>query len=141
VLVADMGGARDFGYWGEVLTTGAEARGIAGLVIDGCVRDGAALAGHGFPVFSTGLALTGATKGQPGSVARPVTVGDVAVEPGDWVVGDVDGVVVVPGAAVDDVLAAGRARAEKERALFAALRDGATTVEQFGLDTRLIDGA
>ena len=68
VLVADMGGARDFGYWGEVLTTGAEARGIAGLVIDGCVRDGAALAAHGFPVFSTGLALTGATKEQPGSV-------------------------------------------------------------------------
>jgi 4-hydroxy-4-methyl-2-oxoglutarate aldolase len=74
-------------------------------------------------------------------VARPVTVGDVAVEPGDWVVGDVDGVVVVPGAAVDDVLTAGRARAENERALFAALRDGATTVEQFGLDTRLIEGA
>jgi 4-hydroxy-4-methyl-2-oxoglutarate aldolase len=141
VLVADMGGTRDFGYWGEVLTTGAEARGIAGLVIDGCVRDGDALAGHGFPVFSTGLALTGATKAQPGSVARPVTVGDVAVEAGDWVVGDVDGVVVIPGAAVDDVLAAGRARAEKERALFVALRDGATTVEQFGLDTRLIDGA
>ena len=74
-------------------------------------------------------------------MARPVTVGDVTVEPGDWVVGDVDGVVVVPGAAVDAVLTAGRARAEKERALFAALRDGATTVEQFGLDTRLIDGA
>ncbi len=141
VLVADMGGARDFGYWGEVLTTGAEARGIVGLVIDGCVRDCDALAGHGFPVFSTGLALTGATKEQPGSVARPVTVGDVAVELGDWVVGDVDGVVVVPGAAVDDVLAAGRARADKEFALFAALRDGATTVEQFGLDTGLIDGA
>jgi 4-hydroxy-4-methyl-2-oxoglutarate aldolase len=141
VLVADMGGARDFGYWGEVLTTGAEACGIAGLVIDGCVRDGDALARHGFPVFSTGLALSGATKEQPGSVARPVTVGDVAVEPGDWVVGDVDGVVVIPGAAVDDVLAAGHARAEKEQALFAALRDGATTVEQFGLDTRLIDGA
>jgi len=141
VLVADMGGTRDFGYWGEVLTTGAEARGIVGLVLDGCVRDGDALARHGFPVFSTGLALTGATKEQPGSVARPVTVGDVAVEPGDWVVGDVDGVVVIPGAALDDVLAAGRARAEKEQALFAALRDGATTVEQFGLDTRLIDGA
>jgi 4-hydroxy-4-methyl-2-oxoglutarate aldolase len=141
VLVADMGGTRDFGYWGEVLTTGAEARGIVGLVIDGCVRDDDALARHGFPVFSTGLALTGATKEQPGSVARPVTVGDVAVEPGDWVVGDVDGVVVIPGAALDDVLAAGRARAEKEQALFAALRDGATTVEQFGLDTRLIDGA
>ena len=68
-------------------------------------------------------------------------VGDVAVEPGDWVVGDVDGVVVVPGAALDDVLARGRARADKERALFAALRAGSTTVEQFGLDVRLIDGA
>jgi 4-hydroxy-4-methyl-2-oxoglutarate aldolase len=141
VLVADMGGTRDFGYWGEVLTTAAEARGIVGLVIDGCVRDGDALARHGFPVFSTGLALTGATKTKPGSVARPVTVGDVTVEPGDWVVGDVDGVVVIPGRAVDDVLTAGRARADKEQALFAALRDGATTVEQFGLDTGLIDGA
>ena len=141
VLVADMGGARDFGYWGEVLTTGAEARDITGLVIDGCVRDGDALAGHGFPVFATGLALTGATKEQPGSVARPVTVGDVAVETGDWVVGDVDGVVVIPGAAFDDVLAAGRARAAKEQTLFAALRDGDTTVAQFGLDARLIDGA
>ena len=141
VLVADMGGARDFGYWGEVLTTGAEARGITGLVIDGCVRDGDALAGHGFPVFATGLALTGATKEQPGSVARPVTVGDVAVETGDWIVGDVDGVVVIPGAALDDVLAAGRARAAKEQTLFAALRDGDTTVAQFGLDARLIDGA
>jgi 4-hydroxy-4-methyl-2-oxoglutarate aldolase len=68
-------------------------------------------------------------------------VGDVAVEPGDWVVGDVDGVVVVPGATIDDVLSAGLARAEKERALFGALRGGATTVEQFGLDTGLIDGA
>jgi 4-hydroxy-4-methyl-2-oxoglutarate aldolase len=141
VLVADMGGTRNFGYWGEVLTTAAEARGIVGLVIDGCVRDCDALAGHRFPVFSTGLALTGATKEQPGSVARPVTVGDVAVEPGDWIVGDVDGVVVVAGAAVDDVLAAGRARADREHALFAALRDGATTVEQFGLDAGLIDGA
>ena len=141
VLVADMAGERDYGYWGEVLTTAAEVRGIAGLVIDACVRDCDALAAHGFPVFSTGLALTGASKVQPGAIDRPVTVGDVAVEPGDWVVGDVDGVVVIPGAALDDVLAAGRARAEKEQALFAALRDGATTVEQFGLDTRLIDGA
>src|SRR3954453_2493945 len=49
VLVADMGGERDFGYWGEVLTTAAEARGIAGLVIDACVRDCDALAAHGFP--------------------------------------------------------------------------------------------
>jgi 4-hydroxy-4-methyl-2-oxoglutarate aldolase len=141
VLVADMGGARDFGYWGEVLTTGAEARGIAGLVIDACVRDCDALAAHGFPVFSTGLALTGASKVQPGSVDRAVSAGDVAVEPGDWVVGDVDGVVVIPGAQLHDVLAAGRARAAKEDALFEVLRRGGTTVEEFGLDTSLVEGA
>jgi 4-hydroxy-4-methyl-2-oxoglutarate aldolase len=141
VLVADMGGERDFGYWGEVLTTGAEARGIAGLVIDACVRDCDALAAHGFPVFSTGLALTGASKVQPGAIDRPVTAGDVAVEPGDWVVGDVDGVVIVPGAELDAVLAAGRTRAAKEAALFETLRAGGTTVEEFGLDAGLVEGA
>ena len=140
-IVAEMGGVRDYGYWGEVLTTGAEARGILGLVIDGCVRDCDALAAHGFPVFSTGLALPGATKEQPGSIEQAVNVGDVAVEPGEWFVADVDGVVVVPGARLDAVLDAGRSRADKEAALFDALRAGSTTVEQFGLDPGLIDGA
>ena len=141
ILVADMGGERDYGYWGEVLTTGAEARGIAGLVIDACVRDCDALAAHGFPVFSTGLALTGASKTQPG-VGRPaVTVGDVAVEPGDWIVADVDGVVVLPGAELDAVLAAGAARTAKEAALFDVLRAGGSTVEEFGLDPSLVEGA
>jgi 4-hydroxy-4-methyl-2-oxoglutarate aldolase len=141
ILVADMGGERDFGYWGEVLTTGAEARGIAGLVIDACVRDCDALAAHGFPVFSTGLALTGASKAQPGAIGRPVTVGDVAVEPGDWVVADVDGVVVLPGAELAAVLAAGAARTAKEAALFDVLRAGGSTVEEFGLDVNLVEGA
>jgi len=141
VLVADMSGERDFGYWGEVLTTAAEVRGIAGLVIDACVRDCDALAAHGFPVFSTGLALTGASKVQPGAIDRPVTVGDATVEPGDWIVGDVDGVVVLPGADLEAVLIAGRARAAKEDALFATLRDGGSTVEEFGLDSSLVEGA
>jgi len=141
VLVADMSGERDFGYWGEVLTTAAETRGIAGLVIDACVRDADALAAHGFPVFSTGLALTGASKTRPGAIDRPVTVGDVTVEPGDWIVADVDGVVVAPGGELEAVLAAGHARADKESALFDALRAGATTVDEFGLDTSLVEGA
>ena len=140
-LVVSVGIEAERGYWGEVLTTGAEARGIAGLVIDACVRDCDALAAHRFPVFSTGLALTGASKVQPGAIDRPVTVGDVAVEPGDWVVGDVDGVVVLPGAELDAVLAAAIARAAKEDALFEVLRGGGSTVEEFGLDPGLVDGA
>jgi 4-hydroxy-4-methyl-2-oxoglutarate aldolase len=141
VLVADMGGERDFGYWGEVLTTGAQARGVAGLVIDACVRDCDALGAHAFPVFSTGIALTGASKTQPGAIDRLVRVGDTAVEPGDWIVGDVDGVVVLPGADVEAVLAAGTARAATEVALFRVLRDGGSSVEEFGLDISRVDGA
>jgi 4-hydroxy-4-methyl-2-oxoglutarate aldolase len=138
-LVVDVGDVRELGYWGEVLTTAAEARGLTGLVIDGCVRDVAALAAHRFPVFSTGLALPGATKVLPGTVGDRAVVGGVDVALGDWVVGDGDGVVVVPGATVRDVVAAGHARAEKERGYFAALRGGATTLELLDLDPTPID--
>ena len=141
VLVVDVGELRELGYWGEVLTTAAETRGLAGLVIDGGVRDVAALRAHAFPVFSTTIALRGATKSRPGTIGAPVRVGDATVEAGDWVVGDEDGVVVIPGPALDDVLAAARARAEKEDGFFTALRSGATTVELLGLDPAPIEGA
>ena len=134
-----MGDERELGYWGEVLTTAAETRGVAGLVIDACVRDAAALAAHGFPVFSTGLALPGATKKHAGTIGAPVVVGDVEVATGDWVVGDVDGVTVVAGGSLDAVLTAGRERAEKEEGLFTALRAGATTIELLGLDDTVVD--
>jgi 4-hydroxy-4-methyl-2-oxoglutarate aldolase len=139
-LVVTVGEQREIGYWGEVLTTAAEARGLAGLVIDGCVRDVAALASHGFPVFSTGVALPGATKKEPGSVGLPAVVGDVEVSRGDWVVGDADGVTVVPGVDVEAVLGAGQARAEREDGIFSALRDGATTLELLDLDDDKITG-
>ena len=140
VLAAEVGIERERGYWGEVLTTAAKARGIAGLVIDGCVRDVAALQEHGFPVFSSGVALPGATKELPGATGGSAEVGDVRVQTGDWLVGDADGVTVVAATELDDVLAAGTARAEREQALFAALREGKTTVELLGLDPTPIDG-
>ena len=139
VLVVDGSDVPERGYWGEVLTTAAEAHGIAGLVIDGGVRDVAALESHGFPVFSALIALPGAAKVAGGTVGRPVTVGGVTVEPGDWVVGDVDGVVSIPAAALDEVLAAARTRATNERRLFAELRAGATTVALLGLDPSQLD--
>ena len=140
-LVVDVGEMRELGYWGEVLTTAAQSRGIAGLVIDGGVRDIAALEAHAFPVFSTTIALRGATKNRPGSVAHTVRVGDITVEPGDWVVGDADGVVVVPAAKTAAVIEAGRARADKEQGFFRELRAGATTLELLDLDHTLIEGA
>ena len=133
-LVVDVGDQPELGYWGEVLMTGAQARGLAGLVIDGGVRDVAALQAHRFPVFSTMIALRGATKNRPGSVGAVVTVGDVEVHRGDWIVGDADGVTVVGAGDLSAVLAAGRARAVKEEGFFAALRSGTTTMKLLDLD-------
>jgi len=138
VLVVDVGPVPDRGYWGEVLTTAAEAAGLAGLVIDGGVRDVAALQAHAFPVFSSTISLPGARKDQPGTVGAPVTVGGVSVARGDWIVGDVDGVTVVPGASLEAVCAAGEDREAKEVGFFTALRAGTTTVELLGLDASLI---
>lgn len=140
-LAVDAGIEPERGYWGEVLTTAAMARAIAGIVIDGCVRDAAALEAHAFPVFSAGIALRGATKELPGAIGGSAEVGDVDVRTGDWLVGDADGVTVAPASQVDDVLAAARGRAERERALFDALRDGKTTVELLGLDTSPVEDA
>ena len=140
-LAVEVGIERERGYWGEVLATAAQARGIAGLVIDGCVRDVAALEGHGFPVFSTGVALPGASKELPGAAGGSAEVGEVPVRTGDWLVGDADGVTVVAATELEDVLTAGAARAKSEQALFAALTDGKTTVELLGLDPTPIDEA
>jgi len=141
VLVVDASAIPDRGYWGEVLTTGAEARRLAGLVIDGGVRDASALEAHRFPVFSALIALRGASKNGPGSVGGTVEVGDVRVAPGDWVVADADGVTVVPLDELDSVLAAGRARAAKEDGFFRDLKAGKTTMDLLSLDASRITGA
>ncbi len=134
-LVVAASDPAERGYWGEVLTTAAEARGLLGLVIDGGVRDVAALEAHQWPVFSSVVALRGAAKVAGGEIGGTARVGDVDVQTGDWVVADRDGVTVIPGDRLDAVLEAGQARADKEAAMFMKLRGGATTVELLGLDT------
>jgi len=133
-LVVDVGNFRELGYWGEVLTTAAQARGLSGLVIDGGVRDITAIQAHGFPVFSSMIALRGATKSRTGVIRAPIHCGGVAVELGDWVVGYAEGVVVVPEATLADVINAGRVRAAQEAAMFRALWEGRTTLDLLGLD-------
>lgn len=135
VLVADVGEVAERGYWGEVLTAAALARGIQGLIIDGGVRDVDALEARRFPVFATMVALRGATKELPGTAGVSTVVAGVDVAPGDWVVGDRDGAVVVPAASLDDVRERGEARTKKERDMFEALAAGSTTVQLLGLDT------
>jgi 4-hydroxy-4-methyl-2-oxoglutarate aldolase len=129
------------GYWGEVLTTAAQAAGLTALVIDGEVRDLAAIEQHGFPVFARGVALRGAAKAGPGSLNVPIALGNALVRPGDWLVGDADGVVVIPGDALATCRDAAAIRAEKEAGFMARLSSGATTVELLSLDVANIENA
>ncbi|MDC7699444.1 RraA family protein [Vogesella indigofera] len=133
VLVVDTG---DFiaGYWGEVLTVAAEAAGIAGLVINGGVRDVAAIGKRHFPVFARGVSVRGTVKASAPAVGLPMIFGGVAVAAGDLVVADDDGVIIVPAAAVADTLQAGEARAAKESVMMSQLSQGATTLQLMGLD-------
>lgn len=128
------------GYWGEVLTTGAESAGIVALVIEGTVRDLSALERHRFPVFACGVALAGATKIGPGSVGERIVLGGVVVDTGDWLVGDADGLVAISAGQLLACQGKARERAAKESRFFEQLRAGSTTVELLGLDVGSIRG-
>jgi 4-hydroxy-4-methyl-2-oxoglutarate aldolase len=134
VLVVEVGGHYEAGYWGEIMTVAAQARAVVGLVIDGCVRDVEQIIGLGFPVFARGLCIRGTGKDTepPGALNEPITIGDVSISPGDLVVGDSDGVVAIPSDRVEEVLAKSRERQDKEAAIMERLRQGETTLDIYG---------
>lgn len=135
VLVVATTSPEEYGYWGEVLSEAAKARELAGLVIDGGVRDTVELARVGFPVFSAAVCIRGTSKdpASPGAVGQPVVIGGVRVERGDLIVADADGVVAIPAAQISEVLAASAARVEKETHIIAELRRGATSLDLYNL--------
>jgi 4-hydroxy-4-methyl-2-oxoglutarate aldolase len=134
VLVVHVSGAYEHGYWGEIMTTMAKVRGLAGLVIDGCVRDGTLLEQIGFPVFARGLCIRGTAKdyGAIGWLNETVLIGDVAVSAGDLVVGDGDGVVIVPRTRAADVVAKSLRRERDEATILERLQAGESTMQVYG---------
>ena len=135
VLVVDTKGGWEFGYWGEVMTVAAMMRNIAGLVIDGGVRDSTRLVELSFPVFSRAISIRGTGKNPcgNGAIGEPVLLGDVTVRRGDLVLGDADGVVILPPENIDNLLAEAEARERKEQAILDRLRRGETTIAVYGL--------
>ncbi len=132
VVVTSAHGRQDVALWGELLSTICLARGAAGVVCDGPVRDVAQIRELGLPVFASGavpydingrLEVLGHT--------RPITAGGLAIAPGDLVVADDDGVVVVPVALIDEVLARVAAKAQGESGFLDAIRAGAPASEAF----------
>ncbi len=134
VLVADVGEDAEYGYWGDIMGTGAMAQGITGLVLNGCVRDQVELKEMGFPVFSAGLSIRGTSKkfDGAGSLKEPITIGDVTINHGDLVLGDNDGLVIIPADQVEEGIQKSIERENKEEATKARLRGGETSMEIYG---------
>ncbi|MEO5737272.1 MAG: 4-carboxy-4-hydroxy-2-oxoadipate aldolase/oxaloacetate decarboxylase [Variovorax sp.] len=137
VLVVDAKGFMEAGPWGDVLTIQAMKVGIAGLVINGCVRDANLIIELGFPVFCRGLSIKGTGKNQPGRVNVPIAIGDVLIHPGDIIVGDRDGLAVVPLGEVESAIASSLAREDKEAGQRKAIGEGAMTADLLGLTETL----
>jgi 4-hydroxy-4-methyl-2-oxoglutarate aldolase len=133
IIVATVGGFLLAGAWGEILTEAALACGVAGLVIDGAVRDIDAIEALRFPVFSRGLAIGSCTKERPGKLDVPIQLGGAAVRPGDLVVGNADGLVVVEQGRIEEVYQAAVERRKRESEIITKLRQGRTTLELLGL--------
>jgi len=129
VIVATVGGAEDYGYFGDLMAASALARGIEALAIEGCIRDSEEIIEAGFKIFSKGLCIRGTGKGTLGVINYPTVFGGQTINPGDLIVGDDDGLVVVRREECEEVLKKTQARVEKECEKEKVLATGVSSVE------------
>jgi 4-hydroxy-4-methyl-2-oxoglutarate aldolase len=134
VLVLANGGGTQGALWGDVACTFAAKKGIAGVVADGPVRDIEALRSMNFPVWSTSISPSHPEKRGPGSVNVPIVADGVLVEPGDVIVADDDGVLVIPQAHLARAVEGARARAAKEVAIRARVETGESLFEILNME-------
>ena len=139
VLVVATTSPSSDGLFGELFATALAQRGVRGVVLGSGVRDVAELRGMGFPAWSTAVSAQGSVKATAGAVNVPVVLGGQQVCPGDVVLADDDGVLVVPRADVPRALSAGQARLDKEAATRAAFQAGELGLDRYGLRSKLPD--
>lgn len=137
VVVMGLSSANADGMFGDLLATSFRARGAVGLVIDASVRDTAELRDLRFPVWSKAVNAKGTIKATVGSVNTPVLCAEALIHPGDVIVGDDDGVVVVPAAKAAQVAQAALAREQKETATRARLAAGELGLDIYDMRAKL----
>lgn len=135
VVVVDAGGVVTQAIIGEIMSTYAAKRGIAGLVIDGAIRDSGAIGNVNFPVYARAVTHRGPYKNGPGEINVPVAVGGIVVHPGDIVFGDEDGIVCIPQELAVDVIRVSEAQRKKEDGVLKAIAKG--TVDRTWVDQTL----
>uniref|UniRef100_UPI004039A515 RraA family protein n=1 Tax=Variovorax sp. BK018 TaxID=3450241 RepID=UPI004039A515 len=129
VLVIDGKGDQTAALMGTIMMTACKKLGIAGVVIDGAARDSLEIEEMDFPVFSVGTNPNGPTKMVPGRIGHPVSVGGVIVNPGDFVIGDADGVVVVEREKIEGLLPSAAKKVKDEAARIEAIKGGDTNAK------------
>jgi 4-hydroxy-4-methyl-2-oxoglutarate aldolase len=137
VLVVATNSPSTDGLFGELFATALAHRGVRGVVLGCGVRDVAELREMGFPAWSRAVSAQGSVKATAGAVNVPVVLGGQTIHPGDVVLGDDDGVMVVPRADVPGALTAGQARIDKEAASRAAFEKGELGLDRYGLRDKL----
>lgn len=133
VLVLAARGGMNNAVWGHVMTEAAKKRGLAGVVIDGCIRDSAENRADTLPIFARGICPAGPHKGWPCNLNVPVSCGGVPVLPGDIIIGDDDGIVVVPATRALQVLEESGKRMATEKDWYKRLEAGESTLSLLGL--------
>lgn len=134
VLVVDAAGAEERAVWGEVLTVAAEQAQLRGVVVDGLTRDHDGIVERGFPLFARGTSPAGPHKGWRGRHGRQISCGGVVVDRGDVVIGDGDGVVVVPRERAAAIHATALERIAQEEEWIERLRAGEPSTSILGID-------
>jgi 4-hydroxy-4-methyl-2-oxoglutarate aldolase len=134
IIVATVGDEYEYGYWGDLMATQAKVKKLGGLAIDGCVRDSEEIIEMGFPIFSRGLAIRGTVKASLGLINYPINFGGNVINPGDLILGDDDGIVIVRYEDCKEVLAKSKERVQKEEVKAKALMNGVTSVKYNNLD-------
>lgn len=135
VIVIDAGGVIAQAMVGEIAVSYAAQRGVAGFVIDGAIRDVAAIKASTFPIYARGVTHLGPYKDGPGEINVPVVVGGLVIQPGDILVGDEDGLVAISQDIAPAVLKLAQAQAVKEVALLRSAKNG--TLSRDWVDKRL----
>lgn len=133
VIVATVDGFLEGGAWGEVASIAAMERGVKGLVFDGSVRDVEYITRLNFPVFSKGISIKGTTKKMRGVLNQPIQIGGILVNPGDIVVGDSDGVVIIPVSEIESVVSKAYEIKAREDDMISKLKQGASTLDLLNL--------
>jgi 4-hydroxy-4-methyl-2-oxoglutarate aldolase len=133
VLVIAARGGMNAAVWGHVMTAAAKKRNLAGLVIDGCIRDVAENRADSLPIYCRGIAPAGPHKGWQGNINVPVACAGVVVNAGDIIVGDDDGMVVIPQFRAEEVLLEARQRMAGEAEWYRRIEAGENTADILGL--------